>query len=117
MEDLTRKPPAIRRALAAAALVGAVFLGALSATDAGAASSSTAHGCHWVSSLPTNVLRQGSTGTCVKYLQSKLAVPADGIFGHQTHHAVVVTQEHCGLQTDGIVGARTWDALLHWCRE
>ncbi|MET8453939.1 peptidoglycan-binding domain-containing protein [Streptomyces sp. NPDC005209] len=117
MEQLIRKPPAIRRVLAAAALAGTCFLGALGAADASAASSSAAHGCHWVNGLPTNVLRQGSTGACVTYLQSKLAVPADGIFGRQTHHAVIVTQEHCGLRTDGIVGARTWDALLHWCRE
>lgn len=105
------------RVLAAAVLVGACFLGTLGAADAGAASSSAAHGCHWVNGLPTNVLRQGDTGACVKYLQSKLAVPADSIFGRQTHRAVIATQEHCGLQGDGVVGARTWDALLHWCRE
>ncbi|WP_445283494.1 peptidoglycan-binding domain-containing protein [Streptomyces sp. DSM 118148] len=117
MDQRIRKPPALRRALAAATVAGAVFLGALGASDAGATSSSTTHGCHWANGLPTNVLRQGSTGACVKYLQGKLAVPADGIFGRRTHHAVIVTQEHCGLQTDGIVGASTWDALLHWCRE
>lgn len=117
MEQLIRKPPAIRRVFAAAALAGACLLGALGATYASAAPSSTAHGCHWVNGLPTDVLRQGSTGACVRYLQSKLAVPADGIFGTQTHRAVIVTQEHCGLWADGIVGARTWDALLHWCRE
>ncbi|MEU6772163.1 peptidoglycan-binding domain-containing protein [Streptomyces sp. NPDC046759] len=53
----------------------------------------------------------------MEYLQGKLAVTIDGLFGRETYRAVVATQEHCGLQADGIVGPKTWDALLNWCRE
>lgn len=99
------------------ALAGAALLGGTSAADADTPPFSAAAACHWADGLPTEVLRWGSTGSCVRYLQDKLAVSTDGIFGRETYHAVVITQDHCGLRADGIVGPKTWDALLHWCRE
>jgi hypothetical protein len=65
--------------------------------------------------LPT--LRQGSQGESVKYLQERLNkngfhLKADGDFGPGTDAAVEQFQASHGLTADGVVGARTWDALL-----
>ena len=56
-------------------------------------------------------LRRGSRGDDVKYLQSKLDITADGIFGSQTEAAVIAFQRKSGLTADGIVGPKTWAAL------
>lgn len=70
--------------------------------------------------LPTPsayVLRSGSRGTPVWYLQNKLLSKlypvgtADGIFGNNTYRAVVAYQTESGLNPDGIVGPLTWAAL------
>lgn len=60
---------------------------------------------------PSNVVRQGSRGSLVSRVQSFLGIPADGIFGAQTHAAVVAYQRALGLTPDGIVGAQTWAAI------
>ena len=58
-------------------------------------------------------LKQGSTGTDVKNLQSKLinlgylTGKADGIFGRKTTAAVVAFQKANKLKADGIAGAKT----------
>jgi peptidoglycan hydrolase-like protein with peptidoglycan-binding domain len=63
------------------------------------------------------VLRQGSRGASVTYLQQRLVAlhydvgSVDGIFGAQTYHGVVAFQKVNSLARDGIVGARTWAAL------
>lgn len=63
------------------------------------------------------VLRRGSRGTPVWYLQNKLlsklypAGTADGIFGNNTQNALVAFQSESGLTPDGIVGPLTWAAL------
>lgn len=36
----------------------------------------------------------------------------DGIWGTKTNKAVLAFQKDKGLDADGIVGAKTWDALL-----
>lgn len=36
----------------------------------------------------------------------------DGIFGKRTHAAVLAFQKESGLQQDGVVGPRTWNALF-----
>lgn len=68
-----------------------------------------------MASMP--VLRQGSRGSAVTYLQRRLATlrydvgPIDGVFGYSTYHGVVAFQKVNGLVRDGIVGPQTWAAL------
>ena len=64
------------------------------------------------------VLRLGSRGGAVVTLQQRLAAlhyfdvgSADGVFGANTHHAVVAFQKVQGLGRDGIVGPATWARL------
>ncbi|MEK6264807.1 MAG: LysM peptidoglycan-binding domain-containing protein [Clostridium sp.] len=63
------------------------------------------------------LLRIGSTGADVKYLQTILvklgytAGPIDGIFGPKTDSAVRSFQKAYGLVVDGIVGKNTWAAI------
>lgn len=63
------------------------------------------------------VLKQGSTGSSVRTLQTKLkswgyyAGSVDGIYGSQTVKAVKYFQSKNGLTVDGIVGAKTAAAL------
>lgn len=62
-------------------------------------------------------LSMGSRGPSVTELQRLLMAhgfnpgPIDGIFGSQTHAAVVAFQRSRGLVPDGIVGVQTWTAL------
>ncbi len=68
--------------------------------------------------VPSVVLRQGDRGEFVCELQEYLAIAgyldsaADGIFGSVTQQAVVAFQKSSGLTADGVVGKKTWDALL-----
>ena len=62
------------------------------------------------------VLRYGSTGAEVKKLQSLLneqgySLAVDGIFGAATSKAVKDFQTRKGLESDGVVGEKTWSAL------
>lgn len=63
------------------------------------------------------VLRQDMRGAAVMFLQNCLAELgyltqcADGIFGPATRQAVAAFQQAQGLETDGIVGRATWEAL------
>lgn len=65
-------------------------------------------------------LKKGSAGNSVKALQMILMglgysvgyYGADGDFGSNTHDAVVRFQGDHGLETDGIVGYKTWSKLL-----
>jgi N-acetylmuramoyl-L-alanine amidase len=54
---------------------------------------------------------RGSKGEHVVYLQGKLKLTADGIFGPNTHRAVVDFQKANKLVADGIVGNNTWAVI------
>lgn len=57
------------------------------------------------------ILKVGSTGLQVIFLQQKLHIPADGTFGPQTEAAVKHFQTLHNLPATGIVDAATWKAL------
>lgn len=63
------------------------------------------------------VLKQGSTGSEVKTVQTKLkrwgyyTGSVDGIYGSKTKSAVIWFQKKNGLTADGIVGKKTFEAL------
>ena len=77
-----------------------------------------AAGVSAASEIPSVVLRQGDRGESVCERQEYLAIAgymdsaADGVFGSVTHQAVVAFQKSAELASDGIVGRKTWDALL-----
>ena len=71
---------------------------------------------------PSTTLSQGSRGQDVITLQYLLdviseyypgipSIAQDGIFGSATRNAVIAFQQEMGLSPDGVVGARTWNAL------
>ena len=53
----------------------------------------------------------GMKGLDVAWVQIKLGIHEDGIFGPQTASAVKSYQAAHGLSADGIVGPQTWKAL------
>lgn len=72
--------------------------------------------------FPGTLLRYGSQGENVRYVQRLLAalskifsgipsVTPDGYFGNNTRAAVIAFQNIFGLLADGIVGEETWNAL------
>lgn len=67
---------------------------------------------------PRATIRKGSKGDDVRFVQETLnelgynCGKADGIFGAQTLAAVKAFQEDRGLIPDGIVGEKTWEALV-----
>jgi peptidoglycan hydrolase-like protein with peptidoglycan-binding domain len=75
-----------------------------------------------VRDFPGTLLRQGSSGADVRYVQTLLrhiatvfkqipAVVVDGAFGPATDRAVRAFQRIFGLSADGVVGRLTWNAL------
>jgi hypothetical protein len=57
------------------------------------------------------VVKRGDRGSAVRQIQSRLGIPADGVFGPQTERAVRRFQRANGLVADGIVGPQTRRAL------
>ena len=53
-----------------------------------------------------------SKGPDVTWLQTKLGLTADSLFGPMTEAAVREWQEDQGLESDGVVGFRTWEVLF-----
>lgn len=84
-----------------------LFLSGSSAKGTGAEKAGTAR----------NILKKGSRGADITYLQQRLAAKGysvgtiDGIFGQKTLEAVKAFQMKNGLKADGVVGAQTWAAL------
>lgn len=80
-----------------------------------AADAACALGAHGV---PRATLRRGSgyaggeEREDVRELQRRLSLVADGLFGARTLAAVIGFQVEHGLDVDGIVGPKTWAALL-----
>lgn len=65
---------------------------------------------------PTTLIRKGSSGTGVKWVQDMLnhngySLTVDGAFGTKTYNAVISFQKSKGLSVDGIVGYATRTAL------
>ncbi|MFE4416162.1 peptidoglycan-binding protein [Streptomyces sp. NPDC056821] len=54
----------------------------------------------------------GSRGPAVKAAQVQLGVTADGVFGKNTRTAVRNFQTRAHLKADGVIGPKTWNALL-----
>lgn len=66
-------------------------------------------------------IREGARGAFVEYLQLALSrtgysLGIDGVFGRNTRRAVLAFQSANSLPADGIVGPRTWDALMPFLR-
>lgn len=57
------------------------------------------------------LLKVGSKGEDVKYLQQQLHLEVDGVFGPETKAVVAAFQRKHGLDADGIVGPKTWKAI------
>jgi peptidoglycan hydrolase-like protein with peptidoglycan-binding domain len=68
--------------------------------------------------LVYSVLKQGARGPLVRSLQAKLnrwyPIAVDGLFGLETKNAVQAFQRREHLVDDGIVGPKTWSALLRY---
>lgn len=62
--------------------------------------------------LDKPLLKVGSTGITVRYVQYRCGTTYDGIFGNNTKTAVVKFQSSNGLSVDGIVGQNTWLRLI-----
>lgn len=68
----------------------------------------------WPSNTNKPLIKRGSTGPAVRYLQDVLnEISVDGNFGPATERRVKQTQEFFGLRVDGIVGPTTWK-LVDW---
>jgi N-acetylmuramoyl-L-alanine amidase len=51
-------------------------------------------------------------GPAVRYLQYRVGVDADGVYGPNTEAAIKKFQKQNGLTADGIVGSLTWQKLI-----
>jgi hypothetical protein len=92
-------PDAVRRFRRRRAFVALLLVAACAAVPAAPASAHAA------------VLKRGSRGPEVVRLQQRLHLPADGVFGPDTEHAVRRYQAYEGLAVDGVVGPQTAAAL------
>ena len=103
-----------RRALVAAISIGAI---AVPAAAEGAGSSRVdATACHRYRTNDQFPLRLCDKGEAVRQAQLGLrtvtpTLPADGFFGPHTHGAVLRYQALVGLETDDLVGPRTWRSI------
>ena len=61
--------------------------------------------------VPPPTLAYGDRGSCVTWVQTRLAIDVDGEYGAATEQAVEDYQAAGNLSVDGIVGAQTWAML------
>ncbi|WP_427159167.1 peptidoglycan-binding domain-containing protein [Aliinostoc sp. HNIBRCY26] len=65
------------------------------------------------------ILRLGSQGKAVRELQSFLKTQklyngaVNGVYSRNTRSAVIAFQKSHNLKADGVVGAKTWSAIVH----
>jgi hypothetical protein len=62
-------------------------------------------------SNPSFPIKIGSRGNDVKFIQNRLGLKADGVFGPQTKFHVQEFQKANALKADGIVGPQTWSVM------
>ncbi|MBT8421007.1 MAG: peptidoglycan-binding protein [Gammaproteobacteria bacterium] len=62
-------------------------------------------------SVDYEIVRLGAQGDWVSKLQEALDIDVDGTFGAGTEEALKAFQEEAGLDSDGIAGRNTWQAL------
>jgi murein DD-endopeptidase MepM/ murein hydrolase activator NlpD len=60
---------------------------------------------------PGKYVKVGSKGEAVKYVQKKLGLTVDGVFGPATANAVKALQKKHKLTADGVIGPKTWAKL------
>ena len=66
------------------------------------------------------IYKRGSSGVCVKYIQTILnhgsdkKLSVDGVFGKTTADTVKRYQKTFGHTADGVVGKATWAELCHY---
>lgn len=65
---------------------------------------------HAVQKLP--VLKEGSKGEAVKYIQRRMGINADGSFGPTTKKHFLLWQEANGLSKDGACGPNSWLSFI-----
>lgn len=63
------------------------------------------------------ILKKGSKGDAVKQLQTILGCRPDGVFGATTEKLVKEWQKAHGLKVDGVVGDKTWAAMMQAPRQ
>ena len=70
-----------------------------------------------LSACPT--VKKGARGNITRWIQARLCVSIDGIFGNETERATILFQQRNGLLADGIIGINTWRKLIQyvqgWC--
>ena len=63
-----------------------------------------------LSALP--IVRRGAIGNITKWIQLRIGVEPDGIFGINTENSLKWCQKTWGLVADGIVGKNTWAEMF-----
>jgi peptidoglycan hydrolase-like protein with peptidoglycan-binding domain len=99
-----------RSMVGVAAVSAALLLGSAPSVAQAAAPSSVATVIGPSTALPT-LLKKGSTGPYVKYVQRVLGVKRTGFYGPRTKAAVKQFQAASDLRATGRVGPKTWAAL------
>ncbi len=59
-----------------------------------------------------DTIRRGQKSEDVGVWQTILGTRVDWSFGNKTHQATLVWQEEHGLEPDGVVGPKTWEAAI-----